>query len=530
MSEQLNKNIEKVKKNEQDKILEYELKIQIKLQNEKEENIKNNQSLKTQLGEVSKKIEEILSDYKERKKYGIPINNNDNIKKVDLQKFNQFLSKIEKQKNKTESYKQMLDYDDNFTKISKEEDELKYLINKKQEVKKEYEFLQEINNKQEQDIQFLFNKNFNSTQLEDLTIKLKKLKEDYLTLNKDYKSLDAKIKNQNIEINTLDKECNLIKDNIELKKKQKVKFDYNDIVSYTNTISNDIKNLNNKIKEKKIIIKNQEISYKNQLNEQIKKKKEIEEEVKLLQFKLSNFYQQKKINELKMKEIQKIKNEINKNKLKEKNDLNLLKIKQQRENMKILNLKKYKMLFENTGENKLNFDLKNYALEEERKNTKISNRSYKKPNLNIGKFNSKSSINIFNSSKLTKEERKIKKEKEKEEFIKNLGVELEEHEKQRGKMIQEIEFLKDDIEKVLNKNDIIDQNINDIKKDKNNNNNVDNENIVQNSIHETIEGNNNENNILHNDNSDNIEEININDKETKKVNGRNPFDFAFSNK
>ena len=223
MSEQLNKNIEKVKKNEQDKILEYELKIQIKLQNEKEENIKNNQSLKTQLGEVSKKIEEILSDYKERKKYGIPINNNDNIKKVDLQKFNQFLSKIEKQKNKTESYKQMLDYDDNFTKISKEEDELKYLINKKQEVKKEYEFLQEINNKQEQDIQFLFNKNFNSTQLEDLTIKLKKLKEDYLTLNKDYKSLDAKIKNQNIEINTLDKECNLIKDNIELKKKTKSK-------------------------------------------------------------------------------------------------------------------------------------------------------------------------------------------------------------------------------------------------------------------------------------------------------------------
>ena len=49
---------------------------------------------------------------------------------------------------------------------------------------------------------------------------------------------------------------------------------------------------------------------------------------------------------------------------------------------------------------------KNYLLEDEKRKTKISNRSYKKPNLKIAKFNanSKSSINIFsnNSSRMTK--------------------------------------------------------------------------------------------------------------------------------
>ena len=47
-----------------------------------------------------------------------------------------------------------------------------------------------------------------------------------------------------------------------------------------------------------------------------------------------------------------------------------------------------------------------------------------------------------------------------------MRIKRKKHEKQRGMMIKEIEFLKDDIEKMLNKNEIMDKNIEDIKKEK----------------------------------------------------------------
>ena len=89
------------------------------------------------------------------------------------------------------------------------------------------------------------------------------------------------------------------------------------------------------VKEKQLNAKNQEESYKNQLNIQNKKKKDIIEEIKLLEKKLELYNHEKKLNELKMKEIKKIKNELNKNKLKEKNDLNLQKIKPKKHKKKL---------------------------------------------------------------------------------------------------------------------------------------------------------------------------------------------------
>ena len=107
-----------------------------------------------------------------------------------------------------------------------------------------------------------------------------------------------------------------------------------------------------------------------------------------------------------------------------------------------------------------------YIKEEENKKMKITGRSYKKPNLSIAKFNpnSHSSINIFSNNKNKKKDNENKKEKD--DYMKNLGIQMKEHEKQRGMMIKEIEFLKDDIEKMLNKNEIMDKNIEDIKKEK----------------------------------------------------------------
>ena len=503
---------QKEKEEKEKKRKEKEIEYALREEKEKEDAIKNNKSLKIQLKQLSKKIEEVIADYKERKLYSIPVNN-DNINKVDLEKYKEFVSKMEEQKNKSESFKEMVDYDNKFSQITKEENEFKYVKNELKALNKEFESLEKIKKKQDRGKNLLLNKNFNSKQIEELKENLTKLKKNYNKLNEDYKALNIKIKDQYNEINSLNDECALIKDNIELKEKQKVKSKYINLVEINTKLNNNIRKLKNEIEEKIIAKSNQEESYKKQLNLQIKNKKKLLDEVYILEQKLDSYNQEKKLNDFKLKEIKKIKDELNKNKIKEKNELNLQKYRLQRENLKQNNRIKFQKLLENPTVNKMNYNLKNFFIDDEKIGTKISNKSFKKPNLNIAKFNnSKSSINIFSTSnKMTREEKKLKKEKEKEEFINKIGKELEEHEKQRGKMIEEIEYLKGDIEKMLNKNEIIDKNIDDIKKEKN-------EKLI-----EEIDNSNKEN-ILNN------EEGELENQENKKSSNRNPFDFNFSKK
>ena len=427
-----------------------------------EENIANNKLLKKQLREVTLKIEEIISDNKKRKEYSIPVSN-DNIKKVDLKKFNEFVSQIEEQKNKIESYKEMIDYDSKYTNITKDENELIYIKQQLLQLKKEHEFLSKMSKKQEEGIKMMTNKNFTSTQMEDLGQKLRNLKEEYKTMNNKYKSLNAKVKNQNIEINKLKEQCQLIKANIQLKKEQKLHPENTDLVLDNDNSNKKILELKKEIEEKKLLAKNQEENYKNEINKQNKKKKNLEHEINTLETKLLNNDYEKKINELRMKEVKKIKLEINRNKQREINNIKSQRLKQEKEKLKQMNLKRFQMMKEN---NKFYFGMKHnsYIMEEENKRMKITGRSYKKPNLNISKFNpnSNSSINIFNSNKKKDNENK----KEKDDYMNNLGIQMKEHEKQRGMMIKEIEFLKDDIEKILNKNEIMDKNIDDIRKEK----------------------------------------------------------------
>ena len=429
-----------------------------------EENITNNKLLKKQLREVTLKIEEIIADNKKRKEYSIPVSN-DNIKKVDLKKFNEFVSQIEEQKNKIESYKEMIDYDSKYTNITKDENELIYIKQQLLQLKKEHEFLSKMNKKQEEGIKIITNKNFTSTQMEDIGEKLRNLKEEYKTMNNKYKLLNTKAKNQNIEINKLKEKCQLIKANIQLKKEQKLHPENTDLVLDNDNSNKIILELKKEIEEKKLLTKNQEENYKNEINLQNKKKKNLEHEINTLETKLLNNDYEKKINELRMKEVKKIKLEINKNKQREINNIKSQRLKQEKEKLKQMNLKRFQMMKEN---NKFNFGMKHnsYIMEEENKRMKITGRSYKKPNLNIAKFNpnSHSSINIFNNNKNKKKDYENKKEKD--DYMKNLGKQMKEHEKQRGMMIKEIEFLKDDIEKMLNKNDLMDKNIEDIRKEK----------------------------------------------------------------
>jgi hypothetical protein len=284
-------------------------------------------------------------------------------------------------------------------------------------------------------------------------------------MNNKYKSLNAKVKNQNIEINKLKEQCQLIKANIQLKKEQKLHPENTDLVLDNDNSNKKILELKKEIEEKKLLAKNQEENYKNEINKQNKKKKNLEHEINTLETKLLNNDYEKKINELRMKEVKKIKLEINRNKQREINNIKSQRLKQEKEKLKQMNLKRFQMMKEN---NKFYFGMKHnsYIMEEENKRMKITGRSYKKPNLNISKFNpnSNSSINIFNSNKNKKKDNENKKEKD--DYMNNLGIQMKEHEKQRGMMIKEIEFLKDDIEKILNKNEIMDKNIEDIRKEK----------------------------------------------------------------
>ena len=429
-----------------------------------EENIANNKLLKKQLREVTLKIEEIIADNKKRKEYSIPVSN-DNIKKVDLKKFNEFVSQIEEQKNKIESYKEMMDYDSKYTNITKDENELIYIKQQLLQLKKEHEFLSKMNKKQEEGIKIMTNKNFTSTQMEDIGEKLRNLKEECKAMNNKYKLLNTKAKNQNIEINKLKEKCQLIKANIQLKKEQKLHPENSDLVLDNDNSNKIILELKKEIEEKKLLAKNQEENYKNEINIQNKKKKNLEHEINTLETKLLNNDYEKKINELRMKEVKKIKLEINRNKQREINNIKFQRLKQEKEKLKQMNLKRFQMMKEN---NKFNFSMKHnsYIKEEENKKMKITGRSYKKPNLSIAKFNpnSHSSINIFSNNKNKKKDNENKKEKD--DYMKNLGIQMKEYEKQRGMMIKEIEFLKDDIEKMLNKNEIMDKNIEDIKKEK----------------------------------------------------------------
>ena len=376
-----------------------------------EENIANNKLLKKQLREVTLKIEEIIADNKKRKEYSIPVSN-DNIKKVDLKKFNEFVSQIEEQKNKIESYKEMMDYDSKYTNITKDENELIYIKQQLLQLKKEHEFLSKMNKKQEEGIKIMTNKNFTSTQMEDIGEKLRNLKEECKAMNNKYKLLNTKAKNQNIEINKLKEKCQLIKANIQLKKEQKLHPENTDLVLDNDNSNKIILELKKEIEEKKLLAKNQEENYKNEINIQNKKKKNLEHEINTLETKLLNNDYEKKINELRMKEVKKIKLEINRNKQREINNIKFQRLKQEKEKLKQMNLKRFQMMKEN---NKFNFSMKHnsYIKEEENKKMKITGRSYKKPNLSIAKFNpnSHSSINIFSNKKNKKKDNENKKEK-----------------------------------------------------------------------------------------------------------------------
>ena len=414
---------------------------------EEDENLIHNEKQKKQLLVFSKKIEEIISEYQNRKKFGIPKIKEDNLQKVDLKQYNEFYEKMEEQKNMANAYKQKLNNDEKFDEITKKEDELKNLKQEFQEIEKEYQYLLKSNRRMDG-----FHNNLLDDEINYYKTELQNIKDDITLKNKEHIKYNENIKETRKEINSLEKIYDLIQKNIEFKKELN-----KNPIYFTEEITNEI------VETEKENLTNQVESAANVYKKLLKEKDNLENNVIKLKEELSNYKYDAHINELKMKEIEKIENEVKANKVNEQNKIkNLKKIE---ENERKKKTKKMKNLLVDSFKNNFPFKNNNYKLllEEEKKQKYHLNG---KPKFIITKNrmkNSKSSIDVFSTRR---EEIKKKREKEKEEFMSNLDKELKEHEEQKGKVFQEIKSLKDDIEKSLESNKISDDYLVNLKKEK----------------------------------------------------------------
>lgn len=414
---------------------------------EEDENLIHNEKQKKQLLVFSKKIEEIISEYQNRKKFGIPKIKEDNLQKVDLKQYNEFYEKMEEQKNMANAYKQKLNNDEKFDEITKKEDELKNLKQEFQEIEKEYQYLLKSNRRMDG-----FQNNLLDDEINYYKTELQNIKDDITLKNKEHIKYNENIKETRKEINSLEKIYDLIQKNIEFKKELN-----KNPIYFTEEITNEI------VETEKENLTNQVENAANVYKKLLKEKDNLENNVIKLKEELSNYKYDAHINELKMKEIEKIENEVKANKVNEQNKIkNLKKIE---ENERKKKTKKMKNLLVDSFKNNFPFKNNNYKLllEEEKKQKYHLNG---KPKFIITKNrmkNSKSSIDVFSTRR---EEIKKKREKEKEEFMSNLDKELKEHEEQKGKVFQEIKSLKDDIEKSLESNKISDDYLVNLKKEK----------------------------------------------------------------
>lgn len=414
---------------------------------EDDENLINNRKQKKQLLVFSKKIEEIISEYKNRKKFGLPKIEEDNLQKVDIQQYNDFFEQMEEHKNKVNAYKLKLNNDDKFIEITKKEDDLKYLINQFKTKEKEYKYLTESNKKLNG-----FQNNILEEEIKYYNDELKKLKSDISIKNKEYLKYNDDIKNIRKDISNLEKDYDLIHKNIEFKKFE--------MAFIKNVKVNNNEDTNEVLEIEMQSSKNQVNNLNNEYNKKRKEKELLENEIIELTNKLEKYKYDAHLNELKMKEIQKIENQIKINKNKENNKMNNL--KKIEDNNKKIKAKNMKNLMAESFKN--NFPFKNnykLILEEEKKQR---NHLVDKPKLEIAKNKMKSSFSSMDIFNTKREDMKRKKEMEKIDFMNNLDKELKEYEEQKGKTREEIITMRDDIQKYLESVKVQDDIIDNIKK------------------------------------------------------------------
>ena len=515
------------------------------------ENKKNNSILKLQLKEISSQIEQVLYLQESKKN---EINVEDSSTKIDIQSYTHFQSAIDKYKKSIESMKKeinLIQYEN----IIKDENQYKDNIQYLRKLEKENEYLTKINKELKEQIEesnhgLEINSNQKSRELTNL-------KKEIKLVNDSSKILKQNIKGQNFTINNLDLEIKKIKSNIDYAKAQQEKENnMNNQKENKNDTGNNLKDLSGeelieKIKEYQeniktldIEIKEQENNYNLSIKKQKKVKSKIDSDLKILNIKIKQMKKGNKIRELKLKEIKKIQEMEQKNKLKLEQER---KKKEEKRKREIYKNKKFTEFQKKIRELGLNGDDEEDNARNERNNyynhTSMNSYNYNNnyapqsqimpgttKNKNYGNFSSYSnrkapfSIKFKtnnNDRNYTQAQNDSENEMENENYDDDFENEENNQSKSKnGKVLNDIDDLKNDILNTLNKDDKnIDDKIEDIKMSNNKTNEQKSEN-ENDGIDEYIEDDNN-------DINNNNENLNGNNNIDMKVSGnRSPFNIS----
>ena len=521
-----------------------------------EENIKNNMTLKAQLKEICNQIEGVFVEQENSKKNNEFQYKTGSKNYVDFTEFNSFQSKINNYKKKILSKERELNLNREYENIKNNENNFKFFTSRLITLEDENKRLKKINKELDQQLKEANGGDIVNEKTFELTQKLERLKKDIELLNKSSKKLDNSVLLQNKEIIGLQLYNQKVKSNIDFAKIQQQKDGNNESKE---VLLENIKKMKDSINKIKIEKKEQEENYNLNIKKQNKTITELEQDIKILQIKIAHTKHDSKLNLLKLKEIKKIQDEeIKMNLIRKKKE----KLKEEKRKKEIEKRKQFlefkKKFYRGEGHSEDENGEKKYYI-----NTSLENNN--KGNINtessiISKNNRYSRNNpLFdikfnpNSNRESREHTQEKSENgykynndsynhDNDDNI-NYGLKRErqdknningEKSKKKGKVMNEIDNLKNDIMKVIKDDDMkTDLNTDTkriikkkVKKKKVNNIEQDNNNIGNNEI---INLNNKEkNNFEENKNKEEEEEnydenefnqnnINLNDNSGEEI-------------
>ena len=518
-----------------------------------EENKRNNILLKEQLKEITSQLEDIINREKEKKNNKLQ-ESSDN--KLDMQEFVNFQSKIDKYKKKIDNKEREIKSNYEYENIVKNENEKKSFTERLMTLQKENKILTEINKKLNQQLKEVNGGDITAEKAVQMAEKLKNMKEEIKLYNDVSKQLVDTIRVQNEEIIALDQYVKKLKANIEFAKKeqQQAMGDNND-----KDLNIQIKEMKDAIKKLEVEKKEQEDNYNASIKKQKKEKGRVEQDVKILKIKIDHTKHENKINMLKLKEIKKIQDEAQKEQLRRQKEAKLKEQKKRNEQLKRKRFMEYQqkyfggaalMVDDNGAKNYYNNtsmantnNLENTnMITQSKANTKFSRYSNNAP------FDIKFSPNSNSRSRALTQGVNDYEYNHLEPYNNNnydnnfdnendeMNYRSEDIPNEEGKVINEIDNLKNDIMNVLNDNDMnIDIDVsksltsnkkkkiikkvkkiksedgvqNDMSESDNNNNENENENIDTNNNNMNV--NDNDNQINQNNQDVNNENSNDND-------------------
>lgn len=507
------------KENKTDNNKENEKKISLMRQQNKEENKKNNIALKKQLKEISAQIEDIFSQQEQKKNNKLQ-NSIDKSNKVDIQEFTSFQSKIGKYKKKIESKQKEINSNYDFENIIKNENEQKSNTSRLINLKKENDILTKMNKQLQKQLDEINGGSQLSGKTVQMSEKLRYLKDEIKIMNESSKLLINKIRAQNFEINELEQYIKKVKSNIDYAKAEQEEANKNgnsDEMLKDNVIAD----LKESIKQLEIEKKEQEDYYNLTIKNQKKCKSQVEQDVKILKIKIQHTKQENKINQLKLKELKKIQDEARKEQIKKEKEERM---KEEKRKIEVLKRQKFlefqkkflngiplgdeenetKNYYNNTsvGNYKSNFTNQKFS-RYQNKNAPF-NIKFKSENRAQTQGKNDTDLNINNNYK-----------KNSEEHIEN---NIEMNNRNNGKVIDEIDNLKNDIMNALNEDDNnynMNKNMNSDSINKKNNE----KNNIQSNINLQTEDDNINENVANSEENENIQiDENYNEDEMNNYN------------